>query len=272
MTKLQEDYKKNVTIIAVTDETPEVVKPFVLGMGKKMEYTVVIDDNKQTSRDWMQAAGQNGIPASFVVDGEGKIAFIGHPMELDAVIPKVASGRFDPELEKQAKPLLDQLDWAVRMRDWQAYDNYVSQVIELSPRIFADVAIKKFRVLLLNKGDVAGAIAYLTDEFSNTYADDAETLSKLAEMILTDSTILKAAPEELKPVALDLAEQAADSSNEPDAMRVYAMALYQNGRAEEAIAVQKKAYFMVEPEQKEEYRRLLEQYQSQTAKRAGMGG
>jgi hypothetical protein len=272
LTQLQEAYKKNVTIIAVTDEAADVVKPFVTSMGKKMEYTVVIDENKQTNRDWMQAAGQSGIPASFVVDGSGKIAFIGHPMELDSVLPKVASGRFDPELEKQAKPLLDQLEWSVTMRDWQAYENYVTQVIDLSPRIFADVAIKKFRVLLLNKGDVEGAIAYLRDEFSKTYADDPETLTKLAETILTDSTILKAAPEELKPAALDLAEQAAESSNQPDAMRVYAMALYQNGRAEEAIEVQKKAYFMVEPEQKEEYRRLLEQYQNRTAKRAGVGG
>jgi hypothetical protein len=31
----------------------------------------------------MDAAGQNGIPCSFVVAG-GKIAYIGHPMSLDA--------------------------------------------------------------------------------------------------------------------------------------------------------------------------------------------
>lgn len=271
MTQLQEAYKNNVTIIAVTDEALDVVKPFVTSMGKKMEYTVVIDENKQTNRDWMQAAGQGGIPAAFVVDGSGKIAFIGHPMELDSVLPKVASGRYDPELEKWAKPIIEQINWSVKMRDWQAFDTYVTRVIDESPRIFSDIAIKKFRVLLLDKGDVEGAIEYLS-EFSSTYADDPETLSQLAELILTDSTVLKAAPEELKPAALDLAEQAAESSNQPDAMRVYAMALYQNGRAEEAIEVQKKAYFMVEPEQKEEYRRLLEQYQNQTAKRAGVGG
>jgi len=30
--------------------------------------------------DWMKAAGQNGIPCAFVVDKQGKIAWIGHPL------------------------------------------------------------------------------------------------------------------------------------------------------------------------------------------------
>jgi hypothetical protein len=272
LTQLQEAYKKNVTIIAVTDEDPGVVKEFVTSQGKKMEYTVAIDDSKSTGRDWMQAAGLNGIPSSFVVDGTGKIVYIGHPMELDGILPKVASGRFDPELEKWAKPLIEQINWSITMRDWQAFDTYVTQVVEENPRVFNDIAIKKFRVLLLNKGDVDAAIDYLQNEFSNMYADDPETLSQVAEMILTDSAILKVAPDRLKPEALALAQQSAESSNQPEALRVYAMALYQNGRAQEAIEVQKKAYFMVEPELKEEYQRLLEQYQNQTARRAGAGG
>jgi thiol-disulfide isomerase/thioredoxin len=63
------------------------VAPFVKQMGDKMTYRVALDDkssNKagQMAKTWMQAAGQDGIPTAFLVDTKGKIAWIGHPMEL----------------------------------------------------------------------------------------------------------------------------------------------------------------------------------------------
>ncbi len=265
LTELQEAYDKNVTIIGVSDEQPDVVKPFVTEMGKKMEYTVAIDQNRQTNSAWMQAAGQNGIPCAFVVDSSKKIAWIGHPMELDKVLGKVASGRYDPKLEETARPLIEQLDWSVTMRDWQAFENYTAQVLQMSPRIFNDVAIKKFRVLLLEQGDVETAIDYALGDFATMYADDIETLYTLAETILTDATILRAAPDQLKPVALELADLAAAAGDDPEAMRVLAMALYQNGEVDEAIETQRKAYFMVDPDRKAEFKRLLDQYQNRGA-------
>jgi thiol-disulfide isomerase/thioredoxin len=63
------------------------VAPFIKTMGDKMTYRVALDDktsNKtgQMSKTWMEAAGQDGIPTAFLVDTKGKIAWIGHPMEL----------------------------------------------------------------------------------------------------------------------------------------------------------------------------------------------
>ncbi len=40
----------------------------------------------------MVASGQQGIPCSFVVDQQGKVAYIGHPLILDLVLPKVLDG------------------------------------------------------------------------------------------------------------------------------------------------------------------------------------
>ena len=47
----------------------------------------------EVSRDFMAAAGQNGIPTSFVIDRQGKIAFIGHPNELEAELPAILAAR-----------------------------------------------------------------------------------------------------------------------------------------------------------------------------------
>lgn len=40
----------------------------------------------------MAAAGREGIPCTFVVDRVGKIAYIGHPMYLPVVLPRVVAG------------------------------------------------------------------------------------------------------------------------------------------------------------------------------------
>ena len=44
-----------------------------------MAYTVAVDRRKSTDRAWRQAADLPGIPAAFIVDRQGKIAFIGNP-------------------------------------------------------------------------------------------------------------------------------------------------------------------------------------------------
>ncbi len=76
------------------------VAPFVKDMGAKMTYRVVLDQKKDSkdagymAQNWMAAAGQKGIPAAFLVDKAGKIAWIGHPMELkDAAIEKVLAAK-----------------------------------------------------------------------------------------------------------------------------------------------------------------------------------
>ena len=43
----------------------------------------------------MKAAGRGGIPCTFVVDQTGRIAYIGHPMFLGVVLPKVVAS--DPD-------------------------------------------------------------------------------------------------------------------------------------------------------------------------------
>jgi thiol-disulfide isomerase/thioredoxin len=76
-----------------------LVAPFVKKMGDKMTYRVALDDktsNKkgQMAQTWMDAAGRDGIPSAFLVDTQGKIAWIGHPMELkEQVIEDALAGK-----------------------------------------------------------------------------------------------------------------------------------------------------------------------------------
>lgn len=80
------------------------VKKFVAAQGEKMEYRVALDSDSSMSKAWMQAAKQGGIPCAFVVDTQGKIAFIGHPTsdEFGAAITKQSKTSKLPE-KKPAK-------------------------------------------------------------------------------------------------------------------------------------------------------------------------
>jgi thiol-disulfide isomerase/thioredoxin len=72
------------------------VTAFVDKEGDKMNYNVGADDpTGDTANHWMKAAGEGGIPESFVIGKDGKIAWMGHAQGLDQVLAQVTAGTFD---------------------------------------------------------------------------------------------------------------------------------------------------------------------------------
>jgi thiol-disulfide isomerase/thioredoxin len=104
LTELQKTYK-DVTFIGVSiwEDDQDKVKPFVKEMADKMNYRVALDsvpEGKEGSegkmaRAWMDAAQQDGIPTAFVVDGEGRIAWIGDPLELEDPLKQIVADKWD---------------------------------------------------------------------------------------------------------------------------------------------------------------------------------
>jgi hypothetical protein len=71
-------------------------------------------------------------------------------------------------------------------------------------------------------------------------------------------------------VALEAAEGAARlrGPTDPNAMALLAKVHYHRGEVDEAIKLQKKAYFRAGPKQKEQFRRVLTAYQESAARGA----
>jgi thiol-disulfide isomerase/thioredoxin len=100
VSELQQQYKKDVTFIGFSSKddygnNEAKVTAFVKKRGPKLKYTFAFEDNRDTNDAWMKAAGRGGIPCCFVVDKASKIAWVGHPMYLDVVLPKVVKGKWD---------------------------------------------------------------------------------------------------------------------------------------------------------------------------------
>lgn len=111
LSELARKYKSKATIVGVniwekTGDKPyesslPAVTKFVNGVGDKMDYNVIADNNEQyMANKWMIAAGQNGIPATFLLKGN-QIVWIGHPMTLDSIMESVLSGKYDVEATKK---------------------------------------------------------------------------------------------------------------------------------------------------------------------------
>ncbi len=97
LAELQAAYRdKGVTFIGFTardpDNTLEKAAAFVTRRGPKLGYTFAYGDDRTTFDAWMTAAGRQGIPCTFVVDRTGRIAYVGSPMYLPFVLPKVVAG------------------------------------------------------------------------------------------------------------------------------------------------------------------------------------
>ena len=83
------------------------VEAFVAKRGPKLGVPFAVCETDVMDKAWFEASGQQGIPCSFVVDKEGKVAFIGHPMELDEVLPMVLDGTWKGEASVKAIKAID---------------------------------------------------------------------------------------------------------------------------------------------------------------------
>ena len=72
------------------------VADFLAKRADEVGFAIALDTDGSMSTDWMRAARRNGIPCSFVVGKDGKIAYIGSPnASLDRAI-EVALGKEAP--------------------------------------------------------------------------------------------------------------------------------------------------------------------------------
>lgn len=226
------------------------VEEFVKTMGPKMDYNIAIDGPAGVVSDtWMKAAGQNGIPTAFVVNQQGKVAWIGHPMaELDEVVGKVIDGTYDvaaeakrqaEEKRKQAElqSALAPLSKAYQAKDWQKVASEAKKVMETHPEMASRVGVVRFNALL--KIDEPGAYAFAKSVSSTLYKNEAGALNTMAWTIVDDASLKS--PNYY--VAVELAEKAVKLTREadPNILDTLGLALFKKGDKARAILIQEKA-------------------------------
>jgi thiol-disulfide isomerase/thioredoxin len=278
LNELQKKFRdKGVIVIGqdVWEENADLVAPFVKKMGDKMTYRVALDDKSQDkagamAATWVAAAGQDGIPTAFVINQQGLIAWIGHPMELDEkLLEDVHTGHYDlgkaaaeyeQRQQKQRKlmELSKKLSMNLRQENWDGADATVDEIEKLLP---ADeggsIGVVRFQILLGRKNYTA---AYkLANSLSDAHPDDVGLQNDLAWFIATRP--------DLTNRNLALAEKMAERANkaaqgkEPAILDTLARVQFMSGKTNEAIKTEQKAVDLAEGAIKAQLKTILTGYQ-----------
>lgn len=252
VSKLQKEYKdEGVTVIGVNiwDE-PENVEPFMENRDgdKKMQYTVAIEkkiegeDSRSgvMARDWMRAAGQNGIPSAFVVDQNGYVAWIGHPMTMDEPLEKIVAGKWDLKAAaaKHVESIKLEAKRSGQQKIIQKLMDPVAKAFEAGEYDTAHKAIVKAidNEAVWDNDGVLNYIAWnMVDPDSEFPAGDSKLAIKIARRAveLTDG--------ESAPV-----------------LDTLAWAYYQAGMKDKAVEIETKAIALLKGDAKAEYVKSLE--------------
>lgn len=100
LSELARQYKGKVEVAGISilergENIEQRVERFVNSMGNKMDYHVAMEKEKRMAQNWLYASGERGIPQAYIVDRQGKIAWVGHPKKLDKVLPEVMAGTWN---------------------------------------------------------------------------------------------------------------------------------------------------------------------------------
>ena len=268
---------KGVVVIGqdVWEQDDSAVAPFVKKMGDQMTYRVALDDKSQDkdgamATTWMKAANQDGIPTAFIVNKQGRIAWIGHPMELtEELLNDILADDYDvahaaadyAQRQQNREQLMDlskKLGASLRQKDWDSAEATVAQMEKLLPvdqRGSLDAV--RFQILLGRK-DYADAYK-LAGSISDGHPDNAALQNELAWFIVAQPGLEKR--------DLALAEKMAGRANqatqgkEPGVLDTLARVQFMSGKTNEAVATEQKAVDLADGPLKERLQQILVGYQ-----------
>ncbi|QJX00991.1 TlpA disulfide reductase family protein [Frigoriglobus tundricola] len=189
---------KGVTIIGFTanasGNTQEHVVKFLEKRRDKLGYTIAFADDADTFNAYMTASGQVGIPCSFVIGKDGKIAYIGHPYCLSEVLPKVLAGTWDavkgPAEMEAAEKLWDETyaaitipgDAVAQLTQWEEFS-------AKWPGLAADSQMTAARIRLLVSAKRFADAQKLAESMMTKAAkrNDVGALSAVAEVLSAEA-------------------------------------------------------------------------------------
>lgn len=116
------------------------VEAFVKDQGEKMDYNVAADlPDGKIGNGWMKAADESGIPTSFIVGRDGKIAWIGHPANAESVLTQVVEDRFDVAAARARRATevetVRPIREAMEAKDYQKAVRLIDQAVAKKPEM-----------------------------------------------------------------------------------------------------------------------------------------
>ena len=129
--------KRGVVVMGITDESASQVRPFMQEHG--MTYAVGVDRNDITWDGYMVGINRATIPHAVVVDGNGRVAWIGSPLDPETMTINAEMFNtmrrlvYGPETLKRIQDAEGRLAAALEKRDLDGALAAVNDLIRLQP-------------------------------------------------------------------------------------------------------------------------------------------
>jgi len=233
------------------DPLPNITK-FIAEMGDNMTYSVGYGgDDAAMAKTWMNAASRVSIPSTFVVDREGRFAWVGHPREgLEETLQRLIDGKYDAkaasdDAKKQADTLIKAKDLGNRLRAslqggrGKESTDIVREMMKLDPTMFPNAIGVTFEQLTVNMKQEELAYEFVKEMFAGPMKDSWLDLNTVAWTILDDASVKRRDV----PLAMEMAKRAAmlTESQEGGVLDTLARAYWDSGDAVKALETQLKA-------------------------------
>lgn len=263
----------------VWEEEVKSVPGFVKKMADKMTYRVTLDDTSAGGKGamadgWLTAAGQNGIPCAFVVNKAGKIAYIGHPMELKESLLETLLGEPSTKVPDASAGTADDHSTAPSAKANELAKRAESEILA-GKLDAAEATIAELHEALTDKFQYVGGLLDLKVLIARKQPADAIQLAKILcedfakkpEVVATVAARLVLRPDANASLQT-AAEQIATpiSSREGDgrsvALSTLARIAFQRGNKDRAVELQTQAVIHASPSEAAAAKAALVSYQT----------
>jgi thiol-disulfide isomerase/thioredoxin len=291
LSEIGRQYRGRVEIIGVSvlekgADIPKQVRNFVNRLGRQMDYAVGRDDGEgNMAKTWLAAGGQNTLPNTFIVDGNGRIVYIGHPQfrQFEETLAGLLAGSVTADTARAAES--QKVGQQERDNNAQARIANAVKLLREDKKAEGFAALEKAAIDFPDsRGKIAGTHflwlmrddATLAKKYAEKYGEtaklpaDAPALSQIAVM-LTSHSVFEGAFD--FPLAIKLLQKANDlKPNDPYLLDTLAGIVFQNGDAKQALTLQEKAIASLAKSElrgNREFADLLAQHLAQYKAKAG---
>lgn len=194
LSELQTEYKdQGLEVIAIsvdsvgnsgrlTPELVEKVKAFTADNTDRMGFSVAIDNQGKTDQAVRIAYGMNSIPATFIVDRDGRIAWGGNPTPtFDRVLERVIAGTYDLDAVVKANELARKATQKFRAGDRDEALAMIDEIAKLDPMNHATMVIDKLAILI-TAGRIEDAVSY-AEQIIPLFDDSGVDLVRIASLL-----------------------------------------------------------------------------------------
>ncbi|EMI15378.1 Redoxin domain-containing protein [Rhodopirellula maiorica SM1] len=288
---LQKEYAdRGVQIVSVSSEPVETIEKFLerevpgaKGSDDSAQtfddltrsYCLTTDPDRSTSKSYMEAAGQNGIPCAFLIGKSGLVEWIGHPMSMDEPLAKVVNDDWDRQAfaeefkeEQRADMVFKAFVSAMRSNNTdkalEILDGYIAEG-KLAARV-SQMQMVKMQVLASDDSRADELTAYVNHLLQDE-SFDAEAVNRLGWTIaryatagkIDDEVTVRAALQKTQSILADAGE------SKPFVMDTIAHLQFALGDKAAAIATQTEAVELAEESHKPRLQRFLDELTAELA-------